>query len=39
VASTSVTGNVYTITKATNGGVTRTCTTGGSFGCPVAGSW
>jgi type IV pilus assembly protein PilA len=39
VESTSITGNVYTIAKAGNGAVTRTCTTGGSFGCPVDGSW
>jgi type IV pilus assembly protein PilA len=39
VVSTSITGNVYTIAKANNGAVTRTCTTGGSFGCPVDGSW
>jgi type IV pilus assembly protein PilA len=39
VTSTSVTGNVYRITKANTGVVTRSCTTGGSFGCPSDGSW
>jgi type IV pilus assembly protein PilA len=39
VESTSITGNVYTIAKATTGVVTRTCTTGGKFGCPLDGSW
>jgi type IV pilus assembly protein PilA len=39
VQSTSVTGNVYTIAKANTGVVTRSCTTGGSFGCPSDGSW
>jgi type IV pilus assembly protein PilA len=39
VESTSVTGNVYTIDKAGTGVVTRTCTTGGLFGCPTGGSW
>jgi type IV pilus assembly protein PilA len=39
VKSTSVTNNVYTITKDNTGVVTRSCTTGGSFGCPTSGSW
>jgi type IV pilus assembly protein PilA len=39
VKSASVTGNVYTIAKAGTGVVTRTCTTGGSYGCPSGGSW
>jgi type IV pilus assembly protein PilA len=39
VESASVTGNVYTIAKADTGVVTRTCTTGGSYGCPSGGSW
>jgi type IV pilus assembly protein PilA len=39
VESTSITGNVYTIAKANTGIVTRTCTTGASFGCPSSGSW
>ena len=38
-ATTSVTGNVFTITKANTGIVTRSCTTGGSYGCPTNGSW
>ena len=39
LTSTSVTGNVYTITKANTGVVTRSCTTVGKFGCPTSGSW
>jgi type IV pilus assembly protein PilA len=39
VKSTSVTGNSFTITKAAGGGVTRSCATGGSYGCPTSGSW
>jgi type IV pilus assembly protein PilA len=33
------TGSVFTITKAAAGGVTRTCTTAGSKGCPSSGTW
>ena len=45
VVSTSVTGNVFTITKAPTGVVTRTCDGSGGkggkgqFGCPTSGSW
>jgi hypothetical protein len=39
VKSTSVTTNVFTITKANTGIVTRSCTTTGSYGCPTSGSW
>jgi hypothetical protein len=43
--STSVTGNVFTITKAADGTVTRTCDGSGGkggkgqFGCPTSGNW
>ena len=45
VTSTSVTGNVFTITKAANGVVTRTCDGSGGkggkgeYGCPTSGNW
>jgi type IV pilus assembly protein PilA len=45
VVSTSVTGNVFTITKAATGVVTRTCDGSGGkggkgqFGCPTSGNW
>jgi len=39
VTSTSVTGNIFTIKKNTDGTVERSCTTGGKFGCPNSGSW
>jgi hypothetical protein len=39
VASTSSTGNVFTITRATTGVVTFSCTTAGSAGCPTGGDW
>jgi type IV pilus assembly protein PilA len=39
ITSTSVTGNVFTISKTATGSVTRTCTTGGKYGCPTNGSW
>jgi type IV pilus assembly protein PilA len=39
VESTSVTGNVFTITKDLNGNVKRTCATVKKFGCPSSGSW
>jgi len=38
VRVTSSTGNVFTITDDA-GVATRTCTTGGSHGCPTGGSW
>jgi type IV pilus assembly protein PilA len=39
VQSTSKSGNVFTITKNSNGSYSRTCTTGGEGGCPSGGSW
>jgi type IV pilus assembly protein PilA len=33
------TGSKFTIQKDNAGNVTRTCTTGGTKGCPVGGSW
>ena len=39
VQSTSKTGNVFKINKANTGVVTRSCSTGGKFGCPTNGSW
>jgi type IV pilus assembly protein PilA len=39
VQSTSKTGNVFKITKTNDGKVVRSCTTGGSYGCPSNGSW
>jgi type IV pilus assembly protein PilA len=39
VTSTSVTGDAFTIAKDATGVVTRTCTTGGKYGCPTGGSW
>ena len=42
VVSTSVSGNTFTITKAADGTVTRTCgpvANQGKFGCPTNGSW
>ena len=39
VKSTSKTGNVFTITKANTGSVTRSCTATGQYGCPTGGSW
>jgi type IV pilus assembly protein PilA len=39
VKSTSVTGNVFTIKKNTDGSVERSCTATGKYGCPNSGSW
>jgi len=39
VVTQAKTGSTFTITKASNGSVTRTCTTGGDKGCPSNGSW
>ena len=39
VQSTSKTGNIFRITKANTGAVTRSCDTDGKFGCPSNGSW
>jgi type IV pilus assembly protein PilA len=33
------TGSVFTVAKAANGSVTRTCTTAGTKGCPSTGKW
>ena len=33
------TGSKFVITKASNGSVTRTCTTAGDKGCPSTGKW
>jgi type IV pilus assembly protein PilA len=35
----SKTGNVFIITKAASGAVTRTCTAAGSYGCPRSSNW
>jgi type IV pilus assembly protein PilA len=39
VQATSKSGNVFTITKNSNGSYSRSCTTGGEGGCPTGGSW
>ena len=39
VQSTSKTGNVFIITKAADGTVTRTCTATGKYGCASTGQW
>jgi type IV pilus assembly protein PilA len=39
VASKSVSGNTFSIQKDNQGNVTRTCTGGGTYGCPTSGSW
>ena len=39
VQSTSKTTNVFVITKAADGTVTRTCTTPGKYGCSSTGQW
>jgi type IV pilus assembly protein PilA len=39
VQSTSKTTNVFIITKATDGTVTRTCTAKGKYGCSSTGTW
>ena len=33
------TGSVFTVSKASGGAVTRTCTTAGTKGCPSSGTW
>ena len=33
------TGNSFSITRASSGGVTRTCTVPGKGGCPASGKW
>ena len=39
VSADSVTGNTFTIAKAADGTVTRTCTDPGTNGCPSSGNW
>ena len=39
VVTQAKTGSKFTITKASNGSVTRTCTTAGDKGCPSTGKW
>lgn len=39
VSATSTTGNVFNISRAADGTVTYTCTTGGTDGCPTGGNW
>ena len=39
VNSKSVTNNLFTITKNSDGTVVRSCTVTGSYGCPSSGSW
>jgi type IV pilus assembly protein PilA len=39
VVTQAKTGSVFTIAKDDQGNVTRTCTTGGTKGCPVGGTW
>jgi type IV pilus assembly protein PilA len=39
IATTSKSGNVFTITKTNGGAAVRTCTTSGQGGCPSSGSW
>ena len=39
IAAQSVSGNFFTITKGTDGAVTRTCTTAGSGACQTSGTW
>jgi type IV pilus assembly protein PilA len=39
VATTSESGNVFTIEKDDGGAAERTCTTNGQGGCPDSGSW
>jgi type IV pilus assembly protein PilA len=39
ITSTSASGNSFVITRAVDGTVTRTCTTGGKGACPASGTW
>ena len=39
VSATSTTGNVFNISRAADGTVSYTCTTGGTDGCPTGGNW
>ena len=38
-APAGTSGNVFTITRNTNGTVSLTCTTAGNAGCPASGNW
>jgi len=39
VTSTSKSGNVFTITRNSNGTMSRSCTTAANGGCPASGAW
>jgi type IV pilus assembly protein PilA len=39
IATTSKSGNVFTITKTNGGAASRTCVTKGKGGCPATGLW
>jgi hypothetical protein len=39
VSTKSSSGNVFTISRAATGAITRTCTTTGSGACPSSGNW
>ena len=39
VSTDSASGNKFTLTRASDGTITRTCTTKGAGGCPASGSW
>jgi type IV pilus assembly protein PilA len=39
VTVTSSTGNTFSVTRHDNGTTARTCTTGGTAGCPTGGTW
>lgn len=39
VQATSSSGNVFIVSRAADGTVTRTCTTTGNGGCPSSGNW
>ncbi len=39
VTATSSGGNTFTVTRAANGQVSRSCATAGSGGCPSSGNW
>jgi type IV pilus assembly protein PilA len=39
ISATSKSNNVFTIAKASDGSITRSCTTTGTGACPSSGSW
>jgi type IV pilus assembly protein PilA len=39
IVAQSVSGNLFTIAKGSNGSVTRTCSTAGAGACQTSGSW